>query len=91
MHSPNHMRTFEGHDDWVTCVVTVDELRFLSGSRDGTAKLWNAKTGKCIGTHKGDRSHVVVMAKVDDERFVMGSGDNLILWNISAADHIGTF
>jgi len=35
--------------------VSNDSLMLVTGSEDGTAKLWETKTGRCIETmeHKG--------------------------------------
>src|SRR5262245_61993686 len=41
------VRTFTQHTNTVTSVAFLpDGLRFLSGSRDGTLRLWEAATGR---------------------------------------------
>lgn len=41
--------TFSGHSDDVTCGnFTPDGKRIISGSADGTIKVWNPKSGECI-------------------------------------------
>lgn len=41
------VRTFEGHQSWVSSAVfSPDGKTILSGGADGTARLWNTATGK---------------------------------------------
>ena len=93
--SPNHIRTFEGHEDFVKCIAAVDDSGFLSAAGDGTAKLWNAETGECIKTCEGGRSCHMVVTKLDNERFIAGfdtlSGNNLILMNVATGERIRSF
>ena len=39
--------TLNGHDSAVTC-LQFDDTKLLSGSDDGTLKLWDLRTGKFI-------------------------------------------
>ena len=43
------MREFEGHTrkGW-SVAWSVDELRALSGASDGTMRLWDVETGRCL-------------------------------------------
>ena len=45
----------DGHDssDVVTCVAYSDDgERIVSGSKDGTVRLWDANTGERLGVHR---------------------------------------
>lgn len=42
-------RIFNGHTEAVYC-IQFDSHKIVSGSRDDTIKLWDIKTGKCIGS-----------------------------------------
>jgi len=42
-------RTLRGHDDGIRCLV-ADHLRIVSGSFDGTIKVWDPHTSKCERT-----------------------------------------
>ncbi|KAJ3034722.1 hypothetical protein HDV00_004768 [Rhizophlyctis rosea] len=43
------VRTFEGHEDVVTCLaVTSDGKALATGSRDGRAKIWNLQGGDLV-------------------------------------------
>ena len=38
-----------GHVDAVTCVdLSLDDSRVVSGSRDGTIRVWNARSSLCV-------------------------------------------
>ncbi|KAF9350863.1 hypothetical protein BGX34_000955, partial [Mortierella sp. NVP85] len=53
------VRTLTGHMNGVNCIAyspTGD--RIVSGSKDYTARLWNAEAGTCIHILKGHRDHV---------------------------------
>jgi len=39
---------FEGHENSVNCVKILDERRIITGSWDGTAKIWDIETKQCI-------------------------------------------
>jgi len=67
----------------VTSVAfSPDGKRAITGSRDTTAKVWDAETGKEILTLKGHLQEVTTVAFSPDEQSVLtGSLDGkLILW-----------
>lgn len=89
----------EGHSGLVTAVaVTPDGRRAVSGSRDGTLKLWDLASAselltlddnsfKVATTYNGQRAHsgyVTALAVTPDGRYaISGSGDrSIILWNL---------
>jgi F-box/WD-40 domain protein MET30 len=43
----------EGHDSAVTCVY-FDNEKLISGSMDGSLRLWDMKTGKCRAKAEAD-------------------------------------
>jgi len=51
----NDAITLKGHTRDVTCCVELSNKLLMSGSDDGTIKLWNLETTKCITTfnHNG--------------------------------------
>jgi len=88
-------RTETAGDTVVQAVVHVvipplsqlkDGHRLISGSHDGSVKLWDSTVGGCLFT--SDNAHtdwVTCSAKAGDmdTKFVTGSNDNLvILWKL---------
>ena len=70
--------TFSGHTGAVNSVAfSPDGKWVLTGSSDGTAKLWDAKSGALIGT---SRVHTAAVNSVafspDGKRIITGSSDN---------------
>ncbi len=83
----------EGHDNLVTSVnFSPDGKTLVSGSWDGTIKLWNVETGKEIRTLKGHDGYVLsVNFSPDGKTLVSGSDDNTIkLWNVETGKEIRT-
>jgi len=69
--------TFKGHVDTVEhASFSADGSRIVTGSRDKTAKVWDAKTGTELLTLKGHPNVVRSAAfSADDSRIVTGSED----------------
>uniref|UniRef100_A0A1J3FSK4 THO complex subunit 6 n=1 Tax=Noccaea caerulescens TaxID=107243 RepID=A0A1J3FSK4_NOCCA len=88
--------TFKGHSDYLHCVVSRSSAsQILTGSEDGTARIWDCKTGKCmkvIGSQdKKSRFRISSMALDASESWlVCGQGRNLALWNLPASECVST-
>ncbi|KDO53208.1 hypothetical protein CISIN_1g0236432mg, partial [Citrus sinensis] len=40
---------FKGHSDYLHCIVARNSTnQIVTGSEDGTARIWDCKSGKCI-------------------------------------------
>ncbi|XP_042305977.1 CMT1A duplicated region transcript 1 protein isoform X2 [Sceloporus undulatus] len=61
------VKIFNGHSGSITCLDMYNN-RFVSGSKDCTAKMWDIDTGKCLKTfaHKG----IVWAAKINETHVV---------------------
>ncbi|KAB7504433.1 F-box/WD repeat-containing protein 7, partial [Armadillidium nasatum] len=78
-----HIRTFEGHEEGVSC-VQFDDSRIVSGSHDNTIKVWNRRTNSqwSVQTLVG-HSGMVRCLHLADKRIVSGSADRTIkVWDV---------
>jgi WD40 repeat protein/serine/threonine protein kinase len=71
------LKTLRGHIDSVTSVAfSPDGQWILTGSGDGTAKVWDASTGQERLTLKGHSAGILSVAfSPDGRRILTGSGD----------------
>ncbi|XP_058756287.1 THO complex subunit 6-like isoform X2 [Vicia villosa] len=87
---------FKGHSDYLHCIVARNSSnQIITGSEDGTTRIWDCKTGKCIqvidpAKHlklKGPMSWVGSVALDASESWLAcGSGRNISLWNLPASE-----
>jgi len=82
-----------GHHSYATSIAySLDGRRIVSGSADKTLRLWDAATGKPIGSPlQGHTSWVRSVAfSPDGRRIVSGSEDNTLrLWDAATGKQIG--
>ncbi len=81
------LRRFLGHNGWVSSVGAGRKGRsLLSGSADGTLKLWNTLSGRCLRTLEGHAEWVTSVALSADGRIaVSGSADHTLrLWQLES-------
>lgn len=77
-------RALKGHSHFVSDVVISSDGQFaLSGSWDGTLRLWELATGKTTRRFVGHSKDVLSVAfSTDNRQIVSGSRDNTVkLWN----------
>jgi len=74
--------SFKGHTDAISSVAfSPDDKTLLSGSADGTARLWDVVTGQELLTLKGHKSTVSLVAFAPDgKRLATASGPEVKLW-----------
>jgi WD40 repeat protein len=75
-----------GHKDWVHEVFFSPDGKFLiSGSKDGTVKVWQVSDGSLVRTLSGHSKPVVTVALSPDGRFIAsGSEDSTVrVWRMA--------
>ena len=87
-------QTLTGHDARVNSVAfSPDSQRIVSGSSDGTLRLWDAVTGLPVGhplRSLGGFIIITVAFSLDGRRIVSGSDDGTIrLWDAETGMPIG--
>jgi WD40 repeat protein len=94
-YTPATRLIMEGHED-VIYVVTYspDGQTALSGSYDGTMRLWNTETGREIRQFEQDLGWVLGVAYSPDGRQAVAAYDEaqvLILWDLETGQEIRRF
>jgi WD40 repeat protein len=83
-----------GHSFPVNVVTySSDGKLLLSGSSDGTIKLWAAATGQLVRTFQGRADYVSLLAfSPDGKRLVSGNGEKTFeLWDGASGQRLRTF
>lgn len=81
--------TLAGHTKRITCLVHVRAQNgtLVSGSADGTLRMWSAATGQCHGTLDGHSGGVVCLAELErlstHPRVLSGGVDGTLrVWSV---------
>ena len=81
-------RTIANHADWVTSIAWSDDgARLVSGSRDKSAKVFNANTGDLLVSYPGHAAAVRGVAFLPDGKQAYSSGTDKKLhrWDTETA------
>ena len=83
--NPALLRILPGHPLWVSTVVFGPDNFLASISYGGKVKLWNAESGRCLGTLQG-YSHVICSVAFSPDGNVLVYGDDhgmIHIWDVS--------
>jgi WD40 repeat protein len=81
----------KGHNGAVTSVaVTPNGRRIITGSKDNTARIWDAKTGTAVAVLEGHADAITAIAVTPDgTRAITGSRDNTArIWDLSTGKEL---
>ncbi|MBI1914579.1 MAG: hypothetical protein HYS12_07555 [Planctomycetes bacterium] len=87
-------RAFEGHTASVTAVAfSADRRQVLSGSDDGTVRLWEVSTGRILRSFIGHESYVKSVAFSPDGKQVLSGGTDATvrLWETNTGRELRRF
>jgi WD40 repeat protein/mono/diheme cytochrome c family protein len=88
------LRTFEGHTGPVVALDgSADDTRLLTGSDDGTLRLWEVRSGRELAVFKGHERGVNAVAfTADGKRVLSGGADATVrLWQIEGEKELKLF
>jgi WD40 repeat protein/mono/diheme cytochrome c family protein len=85
------VRTIANHADWVTAIAWSDDgTRLVSGSRDKSAKVFDAKNGELLVSYSGHAAAVRGVAFLPDGKQVVSTGSDKKLhrWDVDGAKKV---
>jgi WD40 repeat protein len=84
--SPQPVRILEGHSDTVLCVAASPQGHyFATGSKDQTARIWDAHSGRLLNVLEGHTNSVLSVAfSPDENRVATASADcTAKIWEVA--------
>jgi len=85
------LQTLTGHQKEVGTISLHCNSLVLSGSDDRTAKLWDLKSGQCIGTIPQECEVYTVQLDSSGRRFFCGGSDAILsVWDLCAIETTDT-
>ena len=67
----------------VTCLTILPNGQVVSGSEDGSIRIWDANSGECTALLKGHSSWVSCIAALPHNQIVSGSNDSCLrIWEV---------
>jgi WD40 repeat protein len=92
------LATLNEHQGHVlTASFSADGTRVVTGSNDGTTKVWNAQSGQLLSTISGNRVPILQAFFADNDSQVVTLGQDYVInvWNVAletrSADQVQQF
>ena len=83
------VRQLTGHSNWLTSLsVDHDRNLIVSGSLDGTTRLWNPETGQELHRWEGDGSPIVDVAFTDSDKIVAATRQEVYVYHREYVDEL---
>ncbi|WJZ97765.1 hypothetical protein VitviT2T_016344 [Vitis vinifera] len=89
---------FKGHSDYLHCIIARNSSnQIITGSEDGTARIWDCQSGKCIQVidAKKDKKPKEIFSCVScialdasESWLAYGRGRSLSVWNLPACERV---
>ncbi|KAL2342501.1 hypothetical protein Fmac_003786 [Flemingia macrophylla] len=81
------LEELKGHDGPVSCVRMLSGERVLTASHDGTVKMWDVRTDRCVATVGRCSSAVLCMEYDDNVGLLAAAGRDVVanIWDIRAS------
>jgi WD40 repeat protein len=86
-------QSFVGHSGAILALACIEQKQaFVSGSADGTARLWSLQNKFCIRIFSEHSGPVRAIAALDHVTFFSGSDDTTVkIWNALSATSLRTY
>ncbi|RNA28450.1 serine threonine kinase [Brachionus plicatilis] len=76
--------TLFGHEDLIYCVLALEYNSLVSGSKDGSIKLWDIENDRLVREFNSSESSVTSLAVLKNGNLVSGHSNGMIkVWNRS--------
>ena len=88
----SELMTLEGHTRSVIVVGVTNDNLIISGSEDGTLRVWDFKSGNCLHVLKGHSSPITALGLASEKRIIISGTDNgtVKIWDIETGDCLYT-
>jgi WD40 repeat protein len=84
--APQSSHSKIGHTSAITCLVRFGDNHVISGSNDGTLRLWNTETGEQLKIFNGSTGIITSIAADAQRNIVISAGTakEIVVWDIGS-------